>query len=55
MNEQGWLRSVQVVDTPTMGDETGILRFIREVLESGIYCIVELGVDQTLNDQEVIQ
>lgn len=54
MDEQGWLGSVQVVDTSTVGDESESLQLIHEVLEGGVGHVVEFGLDETLDDPETI-
>lgn len=54
MDEQGWLRAVQVVDTSTVGDESEQLQFIHEVLKGGVDQVVEFGLDETLNNPETV-
>lgn len=41
VDEQGRLRSVQVIDASTIGDETKCLQLVHEILESGINNIVK--------------
>ena len=54
VDEQWWLRSVQVVDTSAVGDEPELLELIHEVLESGVDDVVEFRLDQALDDPETI-
>ena len=54
VDEQGRLRSVQVVDTPTVGDESELLHLIHEILEGGVGHVVEFGLDETLDDPETV-
>jgi hypothetical protein len=54
VGKQGWLGSVQVVDTSAVGDEPELLQLIHEVLEGGIDYVVEFGLDEAFDDPETV-
>jgi len=54
VDEQGWLRSVQVVDASAVGNESELFQLIHKILEGRVGHIVELGLDETLDNPETI-
>lgn len=50
VNEDGRLRTIQVIDSPPVGNKPNSLELVHKILQRRVDNVVQLGLEQTADD-----